>query len=740
MPLFSSIFVLLLGIFVWYRNRAEKVNNIFFLNCLAIAMWFFGTYQMFIAVRESSIMFWNRFIYVGVVFLPTFMYHLAVVFAHKEKEKKNLLWGAYIFSFFFLGLSQTNLFLNGIYYYPDSVHGRAQIFHHLFLICFLVYLLLFFRVLYDYYKKCQSPIIKNQTKYIIISFYVLAFSIIGFLPAYGIYIYPIFYLLGVFFAIICAYAILRYRLLNPRFVISRSIIYFMMVLFVAVSFSFLALVVSGQYFSMLDATKRLLLTLVIAFIVVLGLEPLKNFLAVTTDRIFFKNRIDYDQVLDDLSHIINEEIDLKKLIEHICQEAQNKLRLKEFKIFIFHEKRKTVSYFEFLPTRTKLCQEKLNFNKVVAEYFLANPRPLVLEEFLHEIQAINDPTLLRDKRRLKNVVTDLEKLKMQVVAPVILEGKLIALIGGGVKLSGDSYHVKDLNVLSILAAQFSAALEKARLYDDSKQFGEKLKKEVEQATKELREANIHLQELDRAKTEFISIASHQLRTPLSGIKGYLSMMLEGDFGQIPEEQKKVLTSVLSNSDRLVRLVNIFLNISRIESGRLRLEKSEFDLVMLAKEAVEQMSADTKGKNLSIVFKDHPEKMVVCADRDKIYDVLLNFLDNAVKYTPTGKIIVRMFLNKTKDKVTVTVTDTGIGIPSEELDELFVKFRRGKKIAQINTSGAGLGLFIAKKIIELHGGDIWAHSKGEDRGSEFGFEINLQCGLENGNHIHRKEKV
>ncbi len=251
----------------------------------------------------------------------------------------------------------------------------------------------------------------------------------------------------------------------------------------------------------------------------------------------------------------------------------------------------------------------------------------------------------------------------------------------------------------------------------------KQRQELEDLTQQLKVANKHLKELDKAKTEFISVASHQLRTPLSGIKGYLSMLLDGDFGKTTAKQKKIITDIFNNTERLIRLVNIFLNVSRIESGRLHITKKQFDFIELIDEAVGQLMTEIKMKRLRLDFIKPKRKIKVIADRDKLMDVLINLIDNAVKYTPQGKITIRTEI--IDNNVRLSVKDTGVGIDPEEAKRLFAKFTRGKKISQVNTTGAGLGLFIAKKIVELHKGKIWVKSEGEGKGSEFVFEIPIK---------------
>lgn len=245
----------------------------------------------------------------------------------------------------------------------------------------------------------------------------------------------------------------------------------------------------------------------------------------------------------------------------------------------------------------------------------------------------------------------------------------------------------------------------------------------EQSVK-LKRANEKLKILDNLKTEFLSITSHQLRTPLTGIKGYLSMMMDGDFGKFSKEQQKVLEQVTGEVDRLRRLVQVFLNVSRIESGRLKIEKISFDVVVLIQEVVKELAPAAEKKGLELVFEPLVPRLEIRADRDKLKDVLVNLVDNAIKYTHKGRVWIE--LRHHRRRVAVEVHDTGVGIDPEEAEKLFKKFSRGKGIAQISSSGAGLGLFIAKKIVEAHHGEISGKSKGKGMGSIFSFSLPFEA--------------
>lgn len=250
------------------------------------------------------------------------------------------------------------------------------------------------------------------------------------------------------------------------------------------------------------------------------------------------------------------------------------------------------------------------------------------------------------------------------------------------------------------------------------------KEKVQVLAKQLETANAKLKRADHAKSEFLSIAAHQLRTPLTGIKGYVSMFLEGDFGKLTKAQIVELEKVFRSSDRLTRLVDVFLNVSRIETGRLELKKDKVKIVEVLDEVVEDLTQAAQKKNLKLTVQKPTEAIEeMFFDRDKIHDVMMNLVDNSIKYTQKGWVNVR--LNRSKSLISFEVRDSGIGIDPDEIDKLFHKFSRAEAVSRIHTGGSGLGLFIAKKIIEAHGGRIWAESPGEGKGSTFTFTLPIE---------------
>jgi signal transduction histidine kinase len=248
-------------------------------------------------------------------------------------------------------------------------------------------------------------------------------------------------------------------------------------------------------------------------------------------------------------------------------------------------------------------------------------------------------------------------------------------------------------------------------------------REIEQRER-LAEAYIKLQQLGKAKTEFLSIASHQLRTPLTTIKGYISMMLEKTYGAVPEKMTRPLESIYTSNERLIKLVNDLLNISRIEAGRIEINIEKLAPEEVIKEAIDDLKPIAKEKNLYLKFEE-PEKPLpkISLDKEKIRQVIMNIMDNAIKYTEHGGATVK--LQSIDHKLQIIISDTGDGLSREEIPHLFTSFTRGKAGTRLWVEGAGLGLYIAKRFVEMHNGKIWAESPGRGRGSIFYIELPIE---------------
>jgi len=248
----------------------------------------------------------------------------------------------------------------------------------------------------------------------------------------------------------------------------------------------------------------------------------------------------------------------------------------------------------------------------------------------------------------------------------------------------------------------------------------KRREETEKLLEELKIANDKLKQLDKEKSDFISIASHQLRTPLTAIKGYTSMMMEGDYGKVTVKAKEVIQKVFDSSQRLVYLVNDLLDISRMEQGRLKYTFEDVKFAKLVKEVFDELSVNANKKKLKFTYhaNEHAKETIINADYAKLRQAITNIIDNSIKYTDKGFVKVTVEKSEEGGTIVLSVKDSGIGMSQVTIRDLFEKFNRAEEAVKSHTEGTGLGLFVAKEIVKANGGIVWAESPGIGKGSEF----------------------
>ncbi len=294
-----------------------------------------------------------------------------------------------------------------------------------------------------------------------------------------------------------------------------------------------------------------------------------------------------------------------------------------------------------------------------------------------------------------------------LIVKLLARQKLVGVLIIGTKRPGAESSETDRAILERLGEAIGLAVDNKLLFEEN-----------QLVLRKLEETNKKLLALDEAKDEFVSMASHQLRTPLTSVKGYVSMVLEGDAGKLNPQQQQLLRQSYTSAQRMVYLISDLLNVSRLRTGKFIMEPTSVYLPDVVEEELLQIEETAKSRNVKLRFQKPKKFPKLELDDTKIRQVIMNFVDNAIYYTPSGGE-VEVSLNSSAVSAELTVSDNGIGVPKAEQAHLFTKFYRAGNARTARPDGTGLGLFMAKKVIIASGGAILFKST-EGKGSTFGF--------------------
>lgn len=290
-----------------------------------------------------------------------------------------------------------------------------------------------------------------------------------------------------------------------------------------------------------------------------------------------------------------------------------------------------------------------------------------------------------------------------LIYPLFADHHLLGTLTVGLGKESNELSRTERETLEETMNLVSIAIDRARLYEN------------------LEDANARLRELDKLKDEFVSLASHELRTPMAAIRGSVSTVLEGYAGEITSQTREFLAAAYNENDRLIRLVNNLLNTSRIEAGRLSFTVSRLELPIIINEVVKNLQMAAKEKNLYLIYEPFGFLPQIQGDEDKLKEVIINLIGNGIKFTSQGGLTIRTVVEG--NFVKTSVADTGTGIHKEDFDLLFKKFSQVKRDQKYTKSygGTGLGLYLSQKIIEGLGGKIWLESE-VGKGTTFLFTL------------------
>lgn len=501
-----------------------------------------------------------------------------------------------------------------------------------------------------------------------------------------------------------AYSMIRHRLFDMRLAVARTLAYVFTVGAIAIMYSALMVGVLSHFIDMKSTTWVQQIAYVgMAVVLAATFQPIKRFFDRLTNRLFYQDAYDAQELYTQLNKALVSSLDVKYLMMQSISIVETALK-PDFAV---------IGLRDGADSQRLFTSRELNFK----QEDMAKLRALT-PHIRHKVIVTDDiespkQTELKEILR-RNQISVVVRLTQNVRSGE--EGFGYLVLGG--KKSGNPYTSQDSEVLDTVADELTIAIQNALHYEEIQQFNAVLQARVDDATRKLRRTNEKLKALDETKDDFISMASHQLRTPLTSVKGYLSMVLEGDAGKVNDTQTKMLSQAYVSSQRMVYLIADLLNVSRLKTGKFVIDAAPTDLSKIINEEIDQLVESAASRNLTLVYEPPKDFPALMLDETKIRQVIMNFIDNAIYYTPNGGHI-RIELNDTGPMVELRVVDDGIGVAKAEQHHLFTKFYRAGNARKARPDGTGLGLFMAKKVITAQGGALLFEST-EGKGSMFGF--------------------
>lgn len=705
---------LLVGTLVYVKNQQAEMNRYFLGLTSVLALWSIANYVSVHPVLFSQLFLVRMVLFCGAllnltVFLTFLTFPAASMPTKNKKQAKWAVWVTLIVAVLMLTpLAFSSLKSAGGHTSPVVRPGIV-------LLLLQTVILLGGSVL-GLIKKYHTGRGKTKDQ--------LRLVLLGLAGTFGLIIFSNLFLVVVFnvsllvplgpaftlvFSFSFAYAIIKHQLFNIRRAAARGFAYILTVGFLAAVYSLLLFGTSSFLLkndNMIDMRTRVSYT-VLALVMALSFQPIKQFFDRLSATIFFKDAYNPQELLDELNQIIVSTVEVDSMLNKTLPLIQSALKA-DFCLAVLHTpggaQPRTIGEAKasFNPDDLALAHSKMMVRKH-KEQVTVTDNLETNDAALQEILARNDIGLLA---RIGGGPSSGEKQLGHIIV--------------GSKRNGGSYDAQDIKLLEIFTNELVIAIQNALHFEEIQNFNRTLQTKVQLATRELSRTNEKLKSLDETKDEFITMASHQLRTPLTSVKGYLSMVLEGDAGKLNAQQKQLLTQSYISSQRMVFLISDLLNLSRLNTGKFVIESAPTDLADVVQSEIDQLAETAKSRSITLNYEKPETFPLLMLDETKIHQVVMNFIDNAIYYTPAeGTITVS--LHETPTAIEYRVQDTGIGVPKSEQHKLFTKFYRAGNARRARPDGTGLGLFMAKKVIAAQGGAIIFESE-EGKGSTFGFRF------------------
>lgn len=699
--------LLLLGVVSLLKDRAAVLNRNFMLFVVCVSVWIIANYISNDIKRSAEIArIANYFVFSFSYLATIFMLRFTVVLTNDKnalKMMKSITWPLIAIA----TVAASPLVVKG-------VHVQGKVYAVEFGPLIVVYAAaLLFTLGYNVFLLARNVRAKNgvnraRSRVLFISLILsLPLLIIAqfILPTvtgwFGFTNIGVLAMLGIVYGLY--YSVAKHRLFDLRPVIVRSLAYVVTLVVLTIFYTYLSYRASSLIVVQHNNILHFLVNASLILIVILGYQPLKNLFKKLTNKVFYQDMYDSEFLYTELNKVLVSTIDLDELLTRVSRLITGTLNI-QYCLFFLHSDTKSRFVSD---SRVEHGPELINY--LPKKLIMAKSRIVIIDQLSSSDAGLG---AFMSKYNISSVV----KLNLTVHS----KGDGMDCVLLGPKNTGYAYNNQDRTTLEVIANELTIAMQNALHFEEIENFNATLQQQVEEQTRKYRAANERLKKLDETKDEFISMASHQLRTPLTSIKGYLSMVLEGDAGKLNEQQEQMLQQSFLSSERMVNLIADLLNLSRLNTGKFVIDATPTDLRMIVDQEVSQLRETAKAKNIELTYEMPPTFTMINLDENKIHQVVMNFIDNALYYTPPGgKVTVALI--ETPTAIEYRVTDTGIGVPRDLQHHLFSKFYRADNARRMRPDGTGLGLYMAKKIVVAQGGSIIFKSI-ENVGSTFGFRF------------------
>ncbi|HSX30154.1 MAG TPA: ATP-binding protein [Candidatus Saccharimonadales bacterium] len=698
-----------IALLVLARDYRKPQNQLFFLFLVALCGWVIGIGGFLNSIHPHVAFVWAKVYYSFPLLVAVTMPLFSYTFPYNTTVPRRV-WVPIILGYALLAipLVASPTFVTAALTYHDW--GKEIILNKSHYALYSVYLLscLGYGLVHTYRKSRQARgTARAQLRFyffgfLLTSFFGVLFNLI--LPWFGnyrlIWIGPIF---TTAIVIAIAYSIIRHRMFDVRLVVARSIAYLASLGVIAAVYGFIVFGLVGLIFDLHFSLSLQVFLSIATGVAALAFPSLKTYFDRATRQLFYREAYDPQAFFDEFNKALASTIELDTLLRRATDIIALHLKAQYCLVGV---KDNTEGGQRIIgTTQKKFIHKDIN----LARHITPNIMQVVLvtDDLPKEFEQLRRVLIKNDIAVLVRLTNDY-KNQQEGIGYIVL----------GAKKSGNPYTNQDINVLEAVANELVIAIQNAMRFEEIEAFNITLQQKVDAATRQLRQNNEKLRKLDETKDDFISMASHQLRTPLTSVKGYVSMVLDGDAGKITPLQRKLLSQSFISSQRMVYLISDLLNVSRLRTGKFIIESVPTNLARMIQEEIEQLVETAKGRGLTLTYHKPEHFPTLMLDETKMRQVLMNFIDNAVYYTPSGGHIDVYLIDK-PESIEFNVVDDGIGVPRQDQHRLFTKFFRAHNAKRARPDGTGLGLFMAKKVVVSQGGAVIFRSQ-EGKGSTFGF--------------------